>query len=145
MDQIPLACEAAADGQVVAFFPFSACSLCRFLSVCRVKPHRGDYRLRYTLADMATSRRREEQETVPFKERYKIRSGIEATISEANRLTGFKRVWTRGKNRVRMSVFFKALAINIKRFIHHALDKAKAALAPAPRSASYRSFSQAWS
>jgi|GEM_PF-5767341 len=53
-----------------------------------------------------------------------IRSGIEATISEMNRLTGLKRSWTRGKDRLRMSVIFKALAVNIKRFIHYTLEKA---------------------
>jgi hypothetical protein len=63
-----------------------------------------------------------------FKERYKIRSGIEARISEADRLTGFKRIWTRGKERVTTAAFMKALAINIKRFIQHELKKAKEAL-----------------
>ena len=77
---------------------------------------------------MATSQRRREQETSDFKERYKIRSGIEATISEADRLTGFKRTWTRGKERVTTVVLMKALAINIKRFIQHELEKAKEAL-----------------
>jgi hypothetical protein len=77
---------------------------------------------------MATSKRRQEQETSDFKERYKIRSGIEATISEADRLTGFKRIWTRGKERVTTVVFMKALAINIKRFIQHELEKVKEAL-----------------
>jgi hypothetical protein len=77
---------------------------------------------------MASSQRRREQETSVFKERYKIRSGIEATISEADRLTGFKRIWTRGKERVTTVVFMKALAINIKRFIQHELEKAKEAL-----------------
>lgn len=131
-DQIPFTSEVTEDGQVAAIFSHASCSRCRFLSVCRVKRYRGNYRLVYALADLATARRREQQETAHFKERYKIRSGIEATISEANRLTGLKRVWTRGKKRVRMSVFFKALAINIKRFIQYALEKAKKALAPTP-------------
>ena len=76
---------------------------------------------------MATSKRREQQQTDDFKERYKIRSGIEATISEANQVTGFKRVWARGKDRVAMSVFMKALAINVKRFVQTELSKAKEA------------------
>ena len=135
-DQTPLSCEVTDDGQVVAIFSHSSCSGCEFLPVCRVKCNQGNYRLQYKLADMATSRRREQQETSHFKERYKIRSGIEATISEANRLTGFKRSWTRGKKRLCMSVFFKALAINIKRFIQYALEKAKEALAPTPVSPS---------
>ena len=71
-----------------------------------------------------------------FKERYKIRSGIEATISEANRLTSLKRSWMCGKKCVSMSVFFKAMAINIKRFIQYALEKAKEARLPTPGSPS---------
>jgi hypothetical protein len=129
-DQIPLTSEVTDDDQVVAIFSHSSCSRCQFLSVCLVKRYQGNYRLKYELPDLATSKRREQQETTHLKDRYKIRSGIEATISEANRLTGLKRSWTRGKNRVRMSVFFKALAINIKRFIQYALEKAKEALTP---------------
>jgi len=77
---------------------------------------------------MATSRRRQEQESEDFKGRYKIRSGIEATISEVQRLTGLKRSWTRGKERLSMSVYMKALAINIKRFVQSELEKAKEVL-----------------
>jgi hypothetical protein len=93
---------------------------------------------------MATSKRREQQEAAHFKERYKIRSGIEATISEANRLTGLKRSWTRGINRVSMSVIFKALATNIKRFIQYALEKAKDVLAPTPGSIAADCFASIW-
>lgn len=74
---------------------------------------------------MAAASRRCEQETEDFKERYKIRSGIEATISEAQRLTGLKRSWTRGRNRVTASTFFKALAINVKRYIQNEAEKAR--------------------
>ena len=130
-DQTPLTSEVTEDGQVVAIFSHASCSQCQFLSVCLVKRYQGNYRLKYELPDLATSKRREQQETAHFKERYKIRSGIEATISEANRLTSLKRSWTRGEKRVSMSVFFKAMAINIKRFIQYALEKAKEALAPA--------------
>jgi hypothetical protein len=143
-DQKPLTCEVTDDGQVVAIFSPSSCSQCEFLSVCRVKRYQGNYRLKYELADMATSKRREQQETAHFKERYKIRSGIEATISEANRLTGLKRSWTRGKNRVSMSVFFKALAINIKRFIQYAMGKAKDVLVPTTTSTSSYGFASIW-
>ena len=78
----------------------------------------------YKPKDMAVSHRRAEQETRDFKERYKIRSGIEAAISEADRLTGLKRVWTRGKDMVTISVFMKALAITIKKYIQNETEKA---------------------
>jgi len=125
----PISCKPAGGGKAVAaIFGKAHCSDCELLPICLVKRRKGGaYRLRYKLAQMATSRRREEQETTDFKERYKIRSGIEATISEADRVTGLKRVWTRGKDRVSMVVYLKALAINVKRYIHRELEKATTA------------------
>ena len=112
-----------------AIFSGEHCKQCELLPTCLVKRRKkGQYRLRYKLKNMATSHRRVEQETVDFKERYKIRSGIEGTISEADRLTGLKRVWTRGKQRVTMSVFMKALAINIKRYIQNEIEKTRKGL-----------------
>ncbi len=125
----PFECKIVDCGKTVeAVFSRKHCLICEFLPICPVKRIKGgDYRLKYKRKDMATSKRRVQQETQDFKERYKIRSGIEATISEADRVTGFKRSWTRGKKRVTLSVFMKALAINIKRFIHSRLDQAKRA------------------
>lgn len=122
----PLSCRLIKDGQVVeAIFSAESCNACEVKAICLVKRHKkGKYRLRYKRKDMATSRRREEQDSSDFKERYRIRSGIEATISEADRVTGLKRSWTRGKVRVTMSVFMKALAINIKRYIQNEMEKA---------------------
>jgi hypothetical protein len=121
----PRLCRAVKNAKMVeAIFSGDHCTNCELLPICLVKRRKkGQYRLRYKPKDMATSHRRVEQETAYFKERYKIRSGIEATISEADRLTGLKRVWTRGKDRVCMSVFMKALAINIKRYIQRELEK----------------------
>ena len=126
----PLECKIVERGKAVeAVFSREHCLICEFLPICPVKRIKGgNYRLKYKRKDMATSKRRLEQESHDFKERYKIRSGIEATISEADRVTGFKRSWTRGKKRVTLSVFMKALAINIKRFVQSRLDKAKKAL-----------------
>ena len=123
----PLECKIVERGKVVeAVFSREHCLLCEFLPICPVTRIRGgDYRLKYKRKDMVSSKRRVQQETHDFKERYKIRSGIEATISEADRVTGFKRSWTRGKKRVTLSVFMKALAINIKRFVQSRLDQAK--------------------
>ena len=96
--QVPLSCTVSGKGKTVsAIFPKDACSVCEFRTICPVKRSKGgNFRLRYTPAAMATSRRRQEQEGKDFKERYKIRSGIEATVSEAARVTGLKRVWCRG-------------------------------------------------
>jgi hypothetical protein len=122
----PRLCRPIKNGKMVeAIFSGEHCTQCELLPICLVKRRKkGQYRLRYKPKDMAASHRRVEQETVNFKERYKIRSGIEATISEADRLTGLKRSWTRGRERVTVSVFMKALAINIKRYIQSEMEKA---------------------
>ena len=127
---VPRLCRKTKNGKMFeAIFSGEHCKQCELLPTCLVKRRKkGQYRLRYKLKDMATSHRRVEQETVDFKERYKIRSGIEGTISEADRLTGLKRAWTRGKQRVTMSVFMKALAINIKRYIQNEIEKARKGL-----------------
>jgi len=126
----PISCKRARGGkQVVAYFRKEDCSGCELLPICLVKRRKGGtFRLRYTIPKMATSKRRQEQESKVFKERYRIRSGIEATISEADRLTRLKRVWTRGRERVSMAVYMKALAINVKRYIHRELERAGGAL-----------------
>ena len=120
--------------KVKAIFPQEACSLCEFQSICPVKRIKGgNYKLEYKLEAMATSKRKAEQEGKDFKERYKIRSGIEATVSEADRVTGLKNVWCRGLDRVRTAVTFKALALNIKRYIASELEKAAKAKAGGAR------------
>jgi len=125
-DHPPLECRSIGKKRVEAVFSHEDCSGCGFLPYCPVKPGKdGNYRLRYRRKDMATSTRRYYQESTNFKERYKIRSGIEATISETDRVTGLKRVWTRGRVRVAASLFMKALAVNVKRFVNNALQKMK--------------------
>jgi len=123
----PLLCRPIKNGKIVdTIFSGEHCNKCELLPTCLVKRRKkGQYRLRYKPKDMAGSHRRVEQETLNFKEHYKIRSGIEATISEADRLTGLKRIWTRRKDRLTMSIFMKALAINIKRYIKNEMEKAR--------------------
>jgi len=118
-DKIPLQSGLTPNGKdVLAIFPASACETCPWKPLCPVKPHKnGTFRLRVPRKTAATASRRNEQQTETFKNRYKIRSGIEATISETDRLTGLKRSWTRGMTRVTASTFFKALAINVKRYV----------------------------
>ena len=114
---------------VFAVFEESACGRCEFNPVCPIKRHKnGTFRLRVARKTVASASRRCEQETELFKKRYKIRSGIEATISEANRLTSFKRSWTRGRMRFAASICFKALAINVKRYVQNEAEKAQKAI-----------------
>ena len=87
--------------------------------------------MRFTAADVAVSQRRMEQETPEFKERYKIRSGIEATNSEAKRCHGLAKLRVRRRPRVELSVRLKMLGLNIKRYMGHLVEMQAATACPA--------------
>ena len=60
----------------------------------------------------------QQQEASPsFQERYAIRAGSEATNSELKRPHGMRKLRVRGEDRVKLAVYFKALACNLKRAI----------------------------
>jgi hypothetical protein len=86
--------------------------------------------VRFTPADVAVAKRRVEQETPEFKERYKIRSGIEATNSEAKRCHGLAKLRVRRRPRVELSVRLKVLGLNIKRYVGHLTNVCAATATP---------------
>ena len=57
--------------------------------------------------------RRKLEKSDLFKNRYRMRSGIEATNSEYDRLTGIKHLRVRGFKVVRFCATIKALGINL--------------------------------
>ena len=67
---------------------------------------------------MLAKRRRYEQ-TEEFRKRYAWRAGIEATNSELKRAHGMGFLRVRGGLRVRLAVYFKALACNVKRRVRY--------------------------
>ena len=75
----------------------------------------------YQAAAIATARRQREQQTPEFKEEYKIRSGIEGTHSTLKCDTGMGELRVRGRPMVRLVVYLKTAACNIKRYIKYAL------------------------
>lgn len=116
----------------LAFFTPKQCSGCPVRSQCPVTTTRNGKRvLRFRATEVAVSRRRIEQETPQFKERHKIRSGIEATNSELKRSHGLAKLRVRRRPRVALSVRLKALALNVKRYVTH-LTQAAAATAAVP-------------
>ena len=56
------------------------------------------------------------QQTIEWKERYKIRSGIEATMSELKRCHGMGKLRVRRLPRVQFAVACKIIACNIRRW-----------------------------
>ena len=73
------------------------------------------YYLRYDEKLFRLTRRRQQETTEAFKERYRWRAGIEATMSQYDRLTGVKHLRVRGFKAVRFAAVMKAAAVNIAR------------------------------
>lgn len=73
------------------------------------------------------------QEASPeFQEQYKIRAGIESTNAELKGRHGLGKLRVRGEKRVKLAVYFKALACNLKRALRAWLRReAEAAAVPA--------------
>jgi len=82
-------------------------------------------RLTWTPEKLATARRQDEQQTTAFKEAYKIRSGIEATISHDKNDHGLGHLRVRGRPAVELASTFKTLALNVKRAVKYALKTMK--------------------
>lgn len=114
----------------LACFEANQCEGCFLRDLCPAES-RGDQQVvRFTPADVAVAERRAEQETPEFKERYKIRSGIEATNSELKRCHGFGKPRVRRRSRVELSARLKVLGLNIKRYVGHLADACAATAAP---------------
>jgi hypothetical protein len=60
------------------------------------------------------------QKDAAWWQRYKIRSGIEATMSELKRAHGVGKLRVRRMPRVRMAVALKVMACNVKRWLRAA-------------------------
>ena len=98
----------------------------------------GAYVLSAGLASVNIGRRRRAESDGQWRKRYGLRAGIEGTNSELKRRHGLGRLRVRGGERVRLAVYLKALACNVKRMVRARLDEMlvpPAALATAPPAA----------
>jgi hypothetical protein len=98
-------------------FDKAICSSCPRLPDCPVKSGKGHYYLRYNEKTMRLARRRQQENTAAFKDRYRWRAGVEATMSQYDRLTGVKHLRVRGFTAVRFAAVLKAAGVNFARAI----------------------------
>ena len=117
---------------VVLTFERRSCETCALFPLCPVRPNKDGYGYAVTVDLRAANleRRRRAIASGAFKERYRIRAGIEATVSELKRRHGLGALRVRGRWRVELAVYLKALACNIKRMVR-ALAPKPEAIAPA--------------
>jgi hypothetical protein len=130
-----------------AIFHGDTCRSCRMLDRCPVRApnHRdagcqerdtvGDFRLEITPEIRLRDQMYAKQQTTEWKDRYKIRSGIEATNSELKRCHGIGKLRVRRAVRVCFAVACKVIACNIRRW---------AAAHLAPKGALARLLSPFW-
>jgi len=86
------------------------------VSVKPAKPgKKGWYYLRYDDKTLRLARRRAKEQSPEFKDRYRHRAGVEATMSELDRRTGIKQMQVRRLPAVRASARLKAVGLNIFR------------------------------
>ncbi len=98
-----------------AAFDSVQCRACTQEKDCPVKPGRNHHYLRYTDKSLRASVRRSREQTPEFKEKYRWRAGVEAAMSQFDRLTGVKRLRVRGLQAVRFCATLKAAGVNIFR------------------------------
>jgi len=98
-----------------ATFDPGHCTQCPHQSICPVKAGKKAFYLRFTDKQLRLALRRSAVDTDEFKDRYRWRAGVEATMSEFDRRTGVKRLRVRGLKAVRFSATLKALGLNILR------------------------------
>lgn len=110
-----------------AYFDRALCDLCPLACLCPTHSNQTEHRLTWTPETLATARRQDEQQTTAFKEAYKIRSGIEATISHDKNDHGLGHLRVRGRPAVELAATFKTLALNVQRAVKYALKTMKKA------------------
>jgi hypothetical protein len=111
-----------------AYFDGERCRVCPLRSRCVARPpnngKKGNFHLEIGAHLIARDRALAAQRDDAWWDRYKIRSGIEATISELKRGHGLGHLRVRRRPRVLMAVSLKVTACNVKRWLRaaHAME-----------------------
>ena len=106
-------------------FDRSTCEPCPLFHRCpaRLNQAADGYAVTVDLTAANLERRRRAQASGQFQERYAVRAGIEATNSELKRGHGLDELRVRGRPRIELVVYLKALACNCKRMVRAFLSE----------------------
>jgi len=102
-------------GRYTSGFDLHQCGNCPNQDICPVKQGKKFYYFRYTTKEIRLATRRAYEQTDEFKDRYRWRAGVEATMSEYDKRTGVKHLRFRGLKAVRFCAVLKAAGLNILR------------------------------
>ena len=111
----PVKSKVGKKGKISVAFASEHCNVCPFRERCPVKAGEKNHYLRFDLKALRLAGRRAREHTQEFKDKYRWRSGIEATFSEMDKKTGIKRLRVRGMTAVGYCALLKAIGINIFR------------------------------
>jgi len=103
------------DDNHTALFSKKTCCACSRKKTCPTLPGKKGRYLRYNDKAIRLAQRRVWEDTPEFRDRYRFRAGIEGTMSQLDRVTGFKGLRVRGLFAVSFAAFLKAAGINIIR------------------------------
>jgi len=98
-----------------ARFDREHCQACPHIEKCPIKPGKKYYYLWYSEKNYRLSQRRQFEASGEFVDMYRWRAGVEATMSQYDRLAGVKRLRVRGLKSVRFCATLKATGLNILR------------------------------
>jgi hypothetical protein len=104
-----------------AYVDGEKCRRCPLIDTCLARPPNngkpGSFHIEDGPAIHLRDQRLTEQQDLEWKQRYRLRSGIEATNSELKRAHGLGRLRVRRLPRVRLAVAAKVMACNVKRWL----------------------------
>lgn len=109
-------------GSISCIWDHNICENCPLRSECIVKQSKKGYIIRYRPKEMELALRRQYEQSDDFKNKYRYRSGIEASISRYIHMTGARRLRYRGLNRVSFAAQIKAIGINVFRTTRYLRD-----------------------
>lgn len=98
-----------------ARFDLNQCTGCPHIDQCPAVPGKNNYFVRYSDKDRWLAVRRRLEASNQFVDIYRWRAGVEATMSQYDRLTGVKRLRVRGLKAVRYCATLKAAGLNMLR------------------------------
>lgn len=101
--------------RIQARFDAQTCTACQFNARCVAKVRNGYARIQYTHERLRQCRRRQAQDSDEFRDRYRWRAGIEATMSRLKYQVGLASLRVRGMAAVKYAVCLRALGLNIFR------------------------------
>ncbi|GAC1302457.1 MAG: hypothetical protein NVSMB27_42490 [Ktedonobacteraceae bacterium] len=102
------------EGQIVVTFATAVCHACPMRTACTKGPRR-EVQLRPQAQTEALQRQREVQQTPEFRQKYALRSGVEATISQAVRHLPLRQSRYAGLPKVQLQEVVTATALNCLR------------------------------